>query len=101
MTAGTSATATMHYDNLNKQEIKDLLICFLFIVNNLSDGELFFQQFNNLLNRWLVNCFTISLFHSLMVTVVILRLCLNFVFVITVLRNTLSKESFIFKILIH
>ena len=36
---GNQPSFMLRYDKLNTQEIKDLLICFLFIVKSLSEGE--------------------------------------------------------------
>jgi len=38
-TAGMTATSFVtRYDKLDQKEIKDLLLCFLYIVRNLSEG---------------------------------------------------------------
>ena len=39
-TAGASSSVpfTVRYDKLDKHEIKDLLICFIYIVKNLAEG---------------------------------------------------------------
>ena len=57
----------MHYDNLNKQEIKDLLICFLFIVNNLEWWWVIFstiQQFTKQVVSKLFHNISISLING-------------------------------------
>ncbi len=36
---GTPSQFVMRYEKLDASEIKDLLICFLYIVKNLSEGK--------------------------------------------------------------
>jgi len=38
--AGTTAASFVtRYDKLDQKEIKDLLLCFLFVIRNLSEGK--------------------------------------------------------------
>ena len=40
LTGGQQSKFMMHYDKLDRHEVKDLLISFLYIVKNLSEGKL-------------------------------------------------------------
>jgi len=41
----TAASSVTRYDKLNQKEIKDLLLCFLYIVRNLSEGMPAFRDY--------------------------------------------------------
>jgi len=44
-TGMTAASSVTRYDKLNQKEIKDLLLCFLYIVRNLSEGMPAFRDY--------------------------------------------------------